>query len=70
MTPIAQNFLGYRYRNLPFAVAELSVWGALPEGVSGEPTEDPVKNGTCSRPVRHHRWLKGVSLPFRVWRGS
>ena len=28
MTPIAQNFLGYRYRNLPFAVAELSVWGA------------------------------------------
>ena len=53
-----------------FAVAELSFWGALPEGVSGEPTEDPVKNGTCPRPVKRQRRLKGVSLPFRVWRGS
>ena len=31
--------------------------------------EDPVKNGTCSRPVRPRRGLKGVSLPFRVRKG-
>ena len=48
-----RNVSGYQYQNYQFAVAELSVWGALPEGVSGEPTEDPVKNGTCPRPVRH-----------------
>ena len=34
------------------------------EGVSGEPTEDPVKNGTCLTKVRHRRWLRLRSLPF------
>ena len=40
------------------------------EGVSGEPMEDPVKNGTCQTKVRHRRWLRLRSLPFRVRRGS
>jgi len=53
-----QNFWGYRYGSFPFAEAELSVWGALPEGVSVEPTEDPVKNGACLRNVTHRRWVK------------
>ena len=41
-----------------FAVAELSVGGASWRGVSGEPTEDPVKNGACLRNVTHRRWVK------------
>ena len=46
-TQFREKFLGYQYLILLFAEAELSVWGALPEGVSGEPTEDPVKNGAA-----------------------
>ena len=47
MTPIAQNFLGYRYQSLRFAEAEQSVWGAFSDlALSARPWEDPVKNGT------------------------
>ena len=63
------NFWGIGIRNLHFAVAELSVWGALPEGVSGEPTEDPVKNGACLTNIRPVG-AKRRSSTFRVWRGS
>ena len=37
-----------RTLKVPFAVAELSVWGASWRGVSGVPTKDPVKNGASS----------------------
>ena len=42
-----------------FAGAEPSVLGPSWRGVSGEPTEDPVKNGACLRHVRPRRGLKG-----------
>ena len=44
---------------LHFAEAEPSVLGPSWRGVSGEPTEDPVKNGACLRHVRPRRGLKG-----------
>ena len=55
---------------LPFAGAGHTDWGALAESVSGEPTEDPVKNGACLRHVTHRKWVKMPSSPFRVWRSS
>ncbi len=42
-------------RGIPVYGDSIKNMGALAEGVSGEPPEDPVKNGACLRNVRPRR---------------